>query len=141
MSRLSSVTVAPGTTAPDGSCTVPSTLAVSNCAQAGAANPAHSAMATISFFMVSPSALYGRGSYSRAAHDVHATLVLRSALPMADTGITVIGGGVVGLAIAARLAPRHPDLVVLERHAKHGQETSSRNSEVIHGGMYYPRAR
>jgi L-2-hydroxyglutarate oxidase LhgO len=57
---------------------------------------------------------------------------------MADTGITVIGGGVVGLAIAARLAPRHPDLVILERHARHGQETSSRNSEVIHGGMYYP---
>ena len=57
---------------------------------------------------------------------------------MPDTGITVIGGGVVGLAIAARLAPRHPDLVILERHAKHGQETSSRNSEVIHGGMYYP---
>jgi L-2-hydroxyglutarate oxidase LhgO len=57
---------------------------------------------------------------------------------MADTALTVIGGGVVGLAIAARLAPRHPDLVVLERYAKHGQETSSRNSEVIHGGMYYP---
>ena len=57
---------------------------------------------------------------------------------MPDTGVTVIGGGVVGLAIAARLAPRHPDLVILERHAKHGQETSSRNSEVIHGGMYYP---
>ena len=57
---------------------------------------------------------------------------------MPDTGVTVIGGGVVGLAIAARLAPRHPDLVILERHARHGQETSSRNSEVIHGGMYYP---
>src|SRR5688572_5267819 len=57
---------------------------------------------------------------------------------MPDTGITIIGGGVVGLAIAARLAPRHPDLVILERRAKHGQETSSRNSEVIHGGMYYP---
>jgi L-2-hydroxyglutarate oxidase LhgO len=57
---------------------------------------------------------------------------------MPDTGVTVIGGGVVGLAIAARLAPRHPDLVILERHPRHGQETSSRNSEVIHGGMYYP---
>lgn len=57
---------------------------------------------------------------------------------MADTGVTVIGGGVVGLAIAARLARRHTDVIVLERHAKHGQETSSRNSEVIHGGMYYP---
>src|ERR671913_626631 len=57
---------------------------------------------------------------------------------MPDTGLTVIGGGVVGLAVAARLAPRHPDLVVLERRERHGQETSSRNSEVIHGGMYYP---
>jgi L-2-hydroxyglutarate oxidase LhgO len=57
---------------------------------------------------------------------------------MADTGVTVVGAGVVGLAVAARLAPRVPDLVVLERHARHGQETSSRNSEVIHAGMYYP---
>jgi L-2-hydroxyglutarate oxidase LhgO len=57
---------------------------------------------------------------------------------MADTGIAVIGAGVVGLAVAARLAPRHPDLVVLERNARHGQETSSRNSEVIHAGLYYP---
>ena len=57
---------------------------------------------------------------------------------MPDTGLTVIGGGVVGLAIAARLAPRHPDLVIVERRDRHGQETSARNSEVIHGGMYYP---
>jgi L-2-hydroxyglutarate oxidase LhgO len=57
---------------------------------------------------------------------------------MADVGVTVVGAGVVGLAIAARLAPKCPDLVVLERNAKHGQETSSRNSEVIHAGMYYP---
>ena len=57
---------------------------------------------------------------------------------MADTGVTVIGGGVVGLAVAARLAPRHPDLVIVERRDRHGQETSSRNSEVVHGGMYYP---
>jgi L-2-hydroxyglutarate oxidase LhgO len=58
---------------------------------------------------------------------------------MADTGIAVVGAGVVGLAVAARLAPRHPDLVLLERHPRHGQETSSRNSEVIHAGIYYPR--
>src|SRR5262249_48986275 len=57
---------------------------------------------------------------------------------MADTGVTVIGAGVVGLAVAARLAPRNPDLVILERHDRPGQETSSRNSEVIHAGMYYP---
>jgi L-2-hydroxyglutarate oxidase LhgO len=56
---------------------------------------------------------------------------------MADTGVAIIGGGVVGLAVAARLAPR-AEVVILERRARHGQETSSRNSEVIHGGMYYP---
>ena len=56
---------------------------------------------------------------------------------MADTGVAVIGAGVVGLAVAARLAPK-AEVVILERRARHGQETSSRNSEVIHGGMYYP---
>jgi len=56
---------------------------------------------------------------------------------MTDTGLTVVGAGVVGLAVAARLAPRFPELVVLERRDRHGQETSSRNSEVIHAGIYY----
>src|SRR6187431_2554879 len=56
---------------------------------------------------------------------------------MADTGVAVIGAGVVGLAVAARLAPSS-EVVILERRDRHGQETSSRNSEVIHGGMYYP---
>jgi L-2-hydroxyglutarate oxidase LhgO len=57
---------------------------------------------------------------------------------MADTPLTVVGAGVVGLAVAARLAPRFPEAVVLERRERHGTETSSRNSEVIHAGMYYP---
>jgi len=57
---------------------------------------------------------------------------------VADAGVTVVGAGVVGLAVAARLAVDHPDLVLLERHGRHGLETSSRNSEVIHAGMYYP---
>ena len=57
---------------------------------------------------------------------------------MSDVSLTIVGAGVVGLAVAARLAARFPDLVVLERHARHGQDTSSRNSEVIHAGMYYP---
>jgi L-2-hydroxyglutarate oxidase LhgO len=55
-----------------------------------------------------------------------------------DTGVTVIGAGVVGLAVAARLAPLFPDLVLLERAERHGTAQSSRNSEVIHAGMYYP---
>jgi len=57
---------------------------------------------------------------------------------VADASVTVIGAGVVGLAVAARLAPRSPGLVLLERRERHGTEQSSRNSEVIHGGMYYP---
>jgi len=56
---------------------------------------------------------------------------------VADTEVAIVGAGVVGLAIAARLAPRHA-VVVLERNPRPGMETSSRNSEVIHAGMYYP---
>lgn len=56
---------------------------------------------------------------------------------MADVDVTVIGAGAVGLAVAARLAGGR-DLVLVERRDRHGQETSSRNSEVVHAGMYYP---
>lgn len=57
---------------------------------------------------------------------------------MPDVAVTVIGGGVVGLAIAAELAPRASPLFLLERRPHYGQETSARNSEVIHAGIYYP---
>jgi L-2-hydroxyglutarate oxidase LhgO len=51
---------------------------------------------------------------------------------------TIIGAGVVGLAVAARLSEESGPLFVVERNAGFGQETSSRNSEVIHAGIYYP---
>lgn len=57
---------------------------------------------------------------------------------MADVAVTIIGGGVVGLAIAAELSSTFSPLFLLERHPKYGTETSSRNSEVIHAGIYYP---
>jgi L-2-hydroxyglutarate oxidase LhgO len=57
---------------------------------------------------------------------------------MADIAVTVIGGGVVGLAIAAELSRSYTPLYLLERNPKYGQETSARNSEVIHAGIYYP---
>ena len=49
----------------------------------------------------------------------------------------VIGAGVVGLACARALALRGREVVVLERADLIGSETSSRNSEVIHAGIYY----
>lgn len=55
-----------------------------------------------------------------------------------ETDCAVIGAGVVGLAVAARLAERGRDVVVLERNGRFGEETSARNSEVIHAGIYYP---
>ena len=56
-----------------------------------------------------------------------------------DAEITIIGAGVVGLAIAERISQASDNVFVLEKHLSFGQETSSRNSEVIHAGIYYPR--
>ena len=56
----------------------------------------------------------------------------------ADVDTIVIGAGVVGLAIARSLALRGCQVLVLDRHDVIGSETSSRNSEVIHAGIYYP---
>lgn len=50
----------------------------------------------------------------------------------------IIGAGVVGLAAAKDLAVAGHSVLLIERHDSFGKETSSRNSEVIHGGMYYP---
>src|SRR3970282_181813 len=50
----------------------------------------------------------------------------------------VIGAGGVGLAIARRLAMSGREVVVLEAESAFGTHTSSRNSEVIHAGIYYP---
>ena len=51
--------------------------------------------------------------------------------------IVIVGAGVVGLAISSRLARAGRSIVVAERNDSFGRETSSRNSEVIHCGMYY----
>ncbi|MBB2927204.1 NAD(P)/FAD-dependent oxidoreductase [Paraburkholderia silvatlantica] len=51
----------------------------------------------------------------------------------------VIGAGVVGLAVARALAARGREVIVLEAAEAIGTSTSSRNSEVIHAGLYYPR--
>ncbi len=55
-----------------------------------------------------------------------------------DADVVVIGAGVVGLAVGSELAARGRDVLVLEARDAIGSETSSRNSEVIHAGIYYP---
>ncbi|MCR9215209.1 MAG: NAD(P)/FAD-dependent oxidoreductase [Proteobacteria bacterium] len=56
-----------------------------------------------------------------------------------DVENIVIGAGVIGLAIARELAVSGRDVIILERASHFGSETSSRNSEVIHAGIYYPK--
>ncbi|WP_426415703.1 NAD(P)/FAD-dependent oxidoreductase [Aestuariirhabdus sp. LZHN29] len=52
--------------------------------------------------------------------------------------LAIIGGGVVGLAAARAMAQAGRETFILEQHQQIGFETSSRNSEVIHAGIYYP---
>ncbi len=57
---------------------------------------------------------------------------------MRDFDCLVVGAGVVGLAVARELALGGQQVLVIEAHPGVGWETSSRNSEVIHAGIYYP---
>ncbi len=58
---------------------------------------------------------------------------------MEKVDVIIIGAGVVGLAIAEKLSTKGKEIIVVEKHDGFGRETSSRNSEVIHAGMYYPQ--
>ncbi|KAL8713819.1 MAG: hypothetical protein Q9225_006694 [Loekoesia sp. 1 TL-2023] len=61
-----------------------------------------------------------------------------TSVPAADFTHVVVGAGAVGLAIARKLAARDgTSTLLIERHGSVGTETSSRNSEVIHAGIYY----
>jgi L-2-hydroxyglutarate oxidase LhgO len=57
---------------------------------------------------------------------------------MSDVDAVVVGAGAVGLAIGRALARAGRSVIVLERHRGIGEEISSRNSEVVHAGLYYP---
>ena len=57
---------------------------------------------------------------------------------MEKLGVTIVGAGVIGLSIGWELSRQSKDLLVIEKNGTFGQETSSRNSEVIHAGIYYP---
>jgi len=58
---------------------------------------------------------------------------------MEQANILIIGGGVIGCAIAHALAERHQDVFLVEQNPRVGMATSTRNSGVIHSGIYYPK--
>lgn len=58
---------------------------------------------------------------------------------MDNLDVVVIGAGVIGLAIGRAFALSGREVTIIESQASFGRETSSRNSEVIHAGIYYPK--
>jgi L-2-hydroxyglutarate oxidase LhgO len=58
---------------------------------------------------------------------------------MEQLDVVIIGAGAVGLAIAAEIAQEDREVYIIEKETTYGQGTSSRNSEVIHAGIYYPQ--
>jgi L-2-hydroxyglutarate oxidase LhgO len=56
----------------------------------------------------------------------------------AEVDVAIIGAGVIGLATACEIAQGKREVFVFEKNRTFGLETSSRNSEVIHAGIYYP---
>jgi L-2-hydroxyglutarate oxidase LhgO len=57
---------------------------------------------------------------------------------MEEAAIVIIGAGVVGLALAAKLSENNHGVFIMEKNERFGKETSSHNSGVIHSGIHYP---
>src|SRR6202171_6689646 len=58
---------------------------------------------------------------------------------MDRANILIIGGGVIGCAIAHAVSHRWDDVFLVEQNPRLGMATSTRNSGVIHSGIYYPQ--
>jgi L-2-hydroxyglutarate oxidase LhgO len=58
---------------------------------------------------------------------------------MDQANILIIGGGVIGCAIAHAVSQKWQDVFLVEQFPKLGMATSTRNSGVIHSGIYYPQ--
>jgi L-2-hydroxyglutarate oxidase LhgO len=63
----------------------------------------------------------------------------RAGIAVNTVDCAVIGGGVIGLAVARALSGAGREVIILERERHAGMHMSSRNSEVIHAGMHYPQ--
>ena len=57
-----------------------------------------------------------------------------------DFEVTVIGAGVIGLSIARKMCKKNFNTILIEKNKSFGKETSSRNSGVIHAGIYYTKS-
>lgn len=77
-------------------------------------------------------------SFLAEARPLYGTRAL-SAQAANEVDVLVVGAGVVGLAAARAIAGTGRDVLVVDAHPAVGMETSSRSSEVIHAGIYYPR--
>jgi L-2-hydroxyglutarate oxidase LhgO len=60
-------------------------------------------------------------------------------LLLESANIVIIGAGVVGLAVAAKISEKNEGVYLFEKYPRYGQETSSHNSGVIHSGIHYPK--
>ena len=58
---------------------------------------------------------------------------------MEKPDIIIIGAGIVGLAIATALSQKDRSIILIEKENSFGQHASSRNSEIIHSGIYYKK--
>jgi len=58
---------------------------------------------------------------------------------MDQVNVLIVGGGVIGCAVAEALSRRWQDIFLVEQYPKFGMSTSTRNSGVIHSGIYYPK--
>ncbi len=58
---------------------------------------------------------------------------------MEAANVVVVGAGVVGLAVAAKVSEGNEGVYVFEKNSRFGQETSGHNSAVIHSGIHYPK--
>ena len=65
-------------------------------------------------------------------------MVLVRGFKILEFDAVICGGGAVGLALARELSHVHRQVLLLEQNSSLGSETSARNSEVIHAGIYYP---
>ena len=72
------------------------------------------------------------------AGSIPASASITNKLDTLDTHSLVIGGGIIGLAIARELSKTSSETILIEKNARIAEETSARNSGVIHAGFYYP---